>query len=160
MFCFVVVFVVHFVRRHASVEIKGGLWLGGYVVLIIVMARIGDCGGLKWITEPWMSSIVALVAVGVYYAAVANGVWYMRQTGMDQRPHADPRTWEARPKPNGCGVGFSLVRGEPPRLTVMGEQSGRMKQETMHAHTVLVNHGAADGRGHGDHHDGGHQEDH
>ncbi|WP_207711727.1 APC family permease [Sulfobacillus harzensis] len=84
LFCFVVFFVVHFIRKDASVEIKGGLWLIGYFVLVIFMARIGNFGGLKWIPEPWMSIIVGLVALGVFYAAVANGVWYMRKTGMDQ----------------------------------------------------------------------------
>ncbi len=85
VFCFAVFFVVHFVRRDAAVEIKGGLWIVGYFALIIFMARIGNFGGMGWIPEPWMSIIVGLVAVGVFYAAVANGVWYMRTTGMEEK---------------------------------------------------------------------------
>ena len=31
-----------------------------------------------------MSIIVAIVTLGIYYLAVANGVWYMRKTGLDK----------------------------------------------------------------------------
>ncbi len=45
--------------------------------------------GFKWIPEPWMSIIVGLVALGVFYAAVANRVWYMPKTGLDQSLRAE-----------------------------------------------------------------------
>ncbi|QSO47335.1 APC family permease [Alicyclobacillus mengziensis] len=84
LFCFVVYFISHLIRKESGTEIIGGLWLIIYVAVIVLLARIGDFGGLKLIPEPWMSIIVAIVALGIYYLAVANGVWYMRKTGLDK----------------------------------------------------------------------------
>ncbi|QQE77194.1 APC family permease [Alicyclobacillus sp. SO9] len=78
IFCFIAYGISHVYHKNDIAEIRGGLWLIVYFIVILACAGIGNFGGLHLIPEPWMSIIVAVLSLGIYYFAVANGVWYMK----------------------------------------------------------------------------------
>jgi amino acid transporter len=73
--------VTHFINKHKSVEIFGGLYLVIYILLLVLLSYIGNFGGNGIVPEPFMSIAAAILGFIFYYFAVYNGVWYMRKKG-------------------------------------------------------------------------------
>lgn len=73
--------VTHFINKHKSVEIIGGLYLVIYILLLVLLSYIGNFGGNGIVPEPFMSIVAAILGFIFYYFAVYNGVWYMRKKG-------------------------------------------------------------------------------
>jgi amino acid transporter len=73
--------ITHFINKHKSVEILGGIYLVIYILMLVGISSIGNFGGKGIIPEPFMSYIVAIIGFVFYYFAVYNGVWYMRKKG-------------------------------------------------------------------------------
>ncbi|MGE7763339.1 APC family permease [Peribacillus sp. NPDC097895] len=73
--------ITHFINKHKSIEILGGIYLVIYILMLVGISSIGNFGGKGIIPEPFMSYIVAIIGFVFYYFAVYNGVWYMRKKG-------------------------------------------------------------------------------
>ncbi len=73
--------IVHFIRKHKTEEILGGLYLIVYILMLIALSYLGNFGGIGILPEPYMSLIAAVAGFVFYYLAVYNGVWYMRKKG-------------------------------------------------------------------------------
>ncbi|MFJ7977169.1 APC family permease [Peribacillus sp. JNUCC 23] len=73
--------VVHFINKHKSIEILGGIYLVVYILLLVLMSYLGNFGGNNIVPEPFMSIVAAILGFIFYNFAVYNGVWYMRKKG-------------------------------------------------------------------------------
>ncbi|WP_028389876.1 APC family permease [Bacillus cihuensis] len=73
--------VVHFINKHKSIEILGGIYLVIYILLLVLLSYLGNFGGNSIIPEPFMSIVAAILGFIFYNFAVYNGVWYMRKKG-------------------------------------------------------------------------------
>jgi amino acid transporter len=70
--------VTYAVQRHGWNEVKGGIWLLGYLVVMYGMSAIGEYGGLGLVPPPWGSIVVAVLAAGLYVWGARSGTSYMR----------------------------------------------------------------------------------
>jgi amino acid transporter len=64
-----------------------GLWLVGYLALVLLMSGIGsrDFEGTNWIPAPWDSVVVAVIAITAWLAGVRSGLRYL-----EGHPAPDP----------------------------------------------------------------------
>lgn len=77
--CLVIYLITYFVNKEKKLELIGGLWMIAYLVLVLFLSSIGDFGGAKLIPEPYMSIVVAIVSLIIYFIGVKSGVCYMRK---------------------------------------------------------------------------------
>lgn len=82
---FVIYLISYVVTKQNSEQLRGGLWIVVYLVIIFVISRFGSFGGTKVIPGPWDSILVAIVSLIIFYWAVASGTTYMKEVGMVER---------------------------------------------------------------------------
>ncbi|GAA4157546.1 APC family permease [Gryllotalpicola daejeonensis] len=71
-------YAVNFItQKHGWSEVKGGIWLVVYLVVMYLMSFVGDYGGLKLIPAPWDSIVVAVLSAALYLWGTQSGVRYM-----------------------------------------------------------------------------------
>ncbi|HML36484.1 MAG TPA: APC family permease [Bacillota bacterium] len=73
--------ILYFVNKDSKIELLGGAYFVAYILAHVGMSYMGNFGGKAIIPEPYMSIIAGIVGLVFYFAAVKNGVWYMRRKG-------------------------------------------------------------------------------
>ncbi len=53
-------------------DLRNGLWLVVYLVLLLVMSAVGGFGGARWVPAPWDSVVVAVIGVLGYVRGVRD----------------------------------------------------------------------------------------
>lgn len=59
-------------ERHWQ-DIRAGIWLISYFVVLLIMSKLGAFGGLKVIPSPWDELIVVALSIPFYFWAVSSG---------------------------------------------------------------------------------------
>lgn len=64
-------------QRLGAFELFGGVWLVGYLCVILVLSLLGSYGkGLDVVPAPWDSILAGMVALAFYFVGVRSGIWY------------------------------------------------------------------------------------
>jgi amino acid transporter len=66
-----------FVNKDSIDEVKGGIWLVGWLFLEYLFGYLGSYGGKAVLSAPYDSIVVAIVAALVYFWGVESGARYM-----------------------------------------------------------------------------------
>lgn len=75
--------ISYFVRKEKPIEFVGGIWMIVYLIVVLTLSSLGGFGGAGIIPDPWMSIILSLASLAIYYFAVFSGVWYMNKNAKD-----------------------------------------------------------------------------
>ncbi|KPV44428.1 APC family permease [Alicyclobacillus ferrooxydans] len=73
--------ITYVFNKEKGPEIRGGIWMVIYLFVVLLLAGLGNFGGAELIPEPYMSIIVAIASLILYFIGVQSGVWYMRKVG-------------------------------------------------------------------------------
>jgi hypothetical protein len=58
-------------------DLRSGIWLVVYLAAMYALSALGSFGGLLLIPAPWVSVVVAAVALAIYGWAVRSAVTHM-----------------------------------------------------------------------------------
>ncbi len=73
----------YFHYRKPFRDVVGGIWIIGYMIVMLLMSWLGSFGGEKIIPAPWDTIVVASISLLVYAIGLKSASWYMKHGGTE-----------------------------------------------------------------------------